>query len=179
MSTTTRQLNPYVSYKEWGKVIIGGFTIPGVVLSIDGVDKPEQWLVQMGIQVSNAFSIWRGTKLAEEMTIVTNLPNSTAIAAYWSLRDKLRPNIGTKPPTFAISNAIFAFAGVTRVACKTVKPPKKTSGLSWLGEIVLIEYNPQKQAPIGPADPPPAQTENGRKKDEIVGLMGEVKKLTP
>ncbi len=176
---TASDLNPYNSAKEWGRVSIGGFQIPGVILDIDGADKPEKWLVQMGIQVSNAFSVWRGTQLAETIVITTNLPNAKAIAAYWDLKAKLRPSLGKRPPTFQITNAIFQFAGITRVSCRTVEPPKKSGGLSWIGKINLIEYNPQKLAPIGPADPPRAKTANDLKADEVVRLVGAVKALPP
>jgi hypothetical protein len=175
MATTTTRLNPYRSPREWFEFRIGGVLVPGVVSDVDGWDKPEKWLVQMGIQVSNAFTIWRGTQIAEEITITTELPNEKSVDDYWALRDKLRPKIGSKPPVFPITNAAFSFAGITRVSIKRILPPKRVPGLSWQGKIILIEFNPQKFAKIGPADPPKEKSENDRLADEFARTVQEAK----
>jgi hypothetical protein len=169
--------NPYRAPKDFGFITIGGFTVPGVVQSINGADKPEVFLVQMGIQVSHGILLWRGTKLAEEIIITTNLPNAAAYDAYVDLRNKLRPKIGKKPPSFSIANAIINFAKIQRVTCRDMKAPVPTEGLSWLGEINLAEYSPPRPANIGPADPPKAETENDRLAARVETLVTESKKF--
>ena len=96
------RLNPYDSYKEWGKVTVGGILIPGIILSIDGHEKPEEWIIQKGMEVSHAYTIWRGTKLAESIKIVTNLYNRAEFNKYHDLKTVLRPKLGSKPPSLGI-----------------------------------------------------------------------------
>lgn len=177
-STPIQKLNPYRSFKEWGLVQIGPMVLPGVLLSIDGAEKPEKWLVQMGIAVSNAVTVWRGTQLAEAITLRMNLPDEASFDSYYDVQTLLRPKLGARPPSLAIVNAIINFVGITRISNVSVKPPKLAQGLSWVGEIVLIEYRPPKIAAVGPADPPKAKSENDLLADQVVGLVAEAKRVS-
>src|SRR5262245_24279216 len=116
------RLNPYTSFKEWGNITIGGVLIPGIVLSIDGHEKPEEWVIQKGIEVSHAVVVWRGTKLAESIKIVTNLYNQAEFDKYYDVRTVLRPKLGQKPPSLSIVNAAINFSGITRISCRNVGP---------------------------------------------------------
>ncbi len=177
-ATTVRKLNPYRSWKEWGQVKIGGMLVPGIIFDIDGADKPQVWLVQMGIAVSNAVSVWRGQKLAETIVIKTHLATEASVDAYYDLQTKLLPKAGKKPPTWPIVNAIINFAKISRVSTRNVLPPKPAPGNSWMGEIHLIEYNALKPAPIGPADPPKAKTENDLLAEELARTIAEAKRVS-
>ena len=163
--------SPYTAPKDWGTITIGGVSVPGVVLDIDGVSRPEKWVVQMGIAVSNAITVWRGTQIAEKMTISTNLPNDKAFQDYMALAKTLRPKIGSKPPALPIVNAAFQMAGINRVCVRDVLPPKAAGGLSWVGKIELIQFNPPKPAPVGPPEAPRAESENAKKASEVERLM--------
>lgn len=154
--------NPYDDYGPWGFVRIGGLLLPGVVTSVDGVDKPEEWTVQKATSSSGATTVWKGTKLAESIKIALALATRPAFDAYYTVRDALRPKLGTKPPSFLIENAIFNFAGVTRVSTILVAVPKwAAQGGYWTGEVTLLEYNPPKPAKAGPASPAKAAGANG------------------
>lgn len=143
--------NPYRDPGPWRHITIAGVDVPGVIVSVDGCRKPEEWSVQKGTSASNATTVWKGTKLAENIKIVTNLHNEAEFDAYEDLRAILRPKLGQKPPSLPIVHPIFAEAGVTRIACVDVAPRLPTAGLSWLGEIIVIEYNPSKSVNAGPA----------------------------
>lgn len=147
-------LNPYIDTFEWGFVSIGDNPVPGVITSIDGASKPEEWSVQKGTAASNATTVWKGTKLAEKITITTNLFDVLQVDSYYVLRDQLRPKLGTKPGSWTVVNAHINWAGITRVAVIDIRPPKwlGTSN-SWEGVIELIEYNPSKPAKAGQASP--------------------------
>lgn len=170
------RLNPYRSHVEWGRVIVGGVVLPGSVVSIDGARKPHQWAIQMGIQVSNAVTVWRGKKLAEAMKIVCNLYNEEAFDAWYDVQARLDPTTG-KPPSVSIVNAHINFVRITRVSCIYVDPPTPTKGLSWLGELSIIEFNPPRPAKIGPAEPDKPKTENARLADELAEAMAQARKL--
>lgn len=169
--------NPYDSWKEWGLVTVGGFLLPGVILSIDGHEKPEEWIIQKGIEVSHATVIWRGTKLAESIKIVTNLHNRAEFNKYWEFAAVVRPKIGKKPPSLSIVNAAINFSGIMRVTIRLPGPPKPSAGLSWTAEIDLCEFNPPRLAKVGPADPPKAKTENDILAEELAGAVAHARKL--
>lgn len=171
------RLNPYVSPKDWGDVIIGGVKIPGIILSIDGHEKPEEWIIQKGIEVSHSITVWRGTKLAESIKIVTNLYNRAEFDKYYDVATVLRPKLGKKPPSLSIVNAAINFSGITRVSCRNPGPPKPAAGLSWTAEIDVIEFNPPRLAKVGPADPPKTKTENDVLADQLAEVVAQARKL--
>jgi len=143
-------LNPFVDASPWGHVFVDDIEIPGIVQSIDGADKPEEWQVQAGTKESNASTTWKSSKLAESIKITTKLPNAEAFAGYYVLRDKLRPKIGERPPAHVITHPAINFNGIVRVSVKNVAAPKWDRGSgAWLGEIELIEFNPPKPANSG------------------------------
>ncbi len=159
-------LNPYIDAGPWGRVEISGMPLPGIIQSIDGADKPEDWSVQKGTAKSNATTVWKGTKLAESIKIMTALTNAEAFAQYYDIRNLLRPKIGVKPPSLLISSPVLNFSGITRIAIKNILPPKWVSGAGyWTGEIELIEFNPEKPANTGPAGGAKAWTEGTNSSD--------------
>ncbi len=142
-------LNPYVDPGPWGFVEIGGYRLLGVVRSIDGAEKPEEWNYAKGTASSGATSTWKGTKLAESIKIALEAPSFASFEGLYTLRDTLRPKIGNKPPALTITNAIINFNGITRVASVNIGQPKPVAGLSWQIEIILSEFNPPKPANVG------------------------------
>ncbi len=163
-SATTEQssrINPFVDPGPWGKVIIGGLTLPGIVKSIDGAERPEEWLIQKAISVSGAVAVWRGTQLAESIKILLELPKRAAFDGYYDVRDTLRPKIGKKPPAHSIVNAGINFSGITRVSCRNVGMPKWVKqGGYWSGEIDLVQYSPPRTIAAGTVVPPKPTAED-------------------
>jgi hypothetical protein len=185
------RLNPFVFDGQWGQVVVGGVTLPGVVTSIDGANKPEEWNVQKGTGSSGATTVWKGTKLAEDIKIAIALHDGVSFDDYYTLRDTLRPKLGKKPPSLSIVSPVINFNGITRVACKDISAPKwEPSGGYWTGEISLIEYNPSKPTNTGRASAASpaggaagaggaggAETENDRLAKQLQGAMDEASKL--
>lgn len=169
--------NPYDAPKEWGTITVGGVLIPGVIISIDGAEKPEEWIIQKGLDVSHAVTVWRGTKLAESIKILINLYNRAEFNKYHDVKNVLRPKLGRKPPSLGIVNAGINFGGITRVSVRLPGTPKPATGLSWTAEIDLIEFNPPQQAKVGPADPPKAKTENDVLAEELGEAVRYARKL--
>lgn len=145
------RLNPFADgNEEWGWIEIGGVEVPGVVQSIDGAEKPDEWQVQKGTKESNASTDWKGTKLAESIKIVTALFDANSFEQYYVLRDTLRPKLGEKPPALTIFHGAINFNGITRVSVKNIGAPKwQRAGGYWTGEIELIEFSPPKPANTG------------------------------
>ncbi len=166
-------VNPYVDHGPWGTVAIGGLVVPGVVRSINGAERPEEWSVQRPTIASNAITVWRGTKLAEAIKITTDLPLETDYPKYVAVRDRLRPKIGRRPPTHAIVNAHVNFSDITRVSCRNISAPQWDRGRGvWFGVITVIQYAPPRRVNIGAAKAPKAE------RDPDADLKAQIKQLT-
>lgn len=172
-------LNPYDFPDLWGRAIIGGQYVPGIIENIEGVDKPERWIVQQGMTVSNAFTIWRGQKLAEHPKITVRLINREQFNAAIAFRDLLRPKGGRRPPVYYISNGFFNWSGITRVSVQNIGYPSPVGyGLSWRWVIELIEFNKPKMIPVGPPDAPKGETENDRLQKEFSSLLDKAARMS-
>jgi hypothetical protein len=177
-------LNPYDDPGPWGTVQfvipnVGTVAMPGVIESIDGCEKPENWIIQMGIGSFNGVTIWRGTKLAESIKIKSRIYSKETFDACYALRDALCPKVGKKPPTAMVVNGQINFARITRVSYRNFIPFAPAAGLSWTWGVDLVEYNPMKPAPVGPADPPKAETENDKLQKEAAALRARAGRYGP
>lgn len=154
------QINPYVEPGPFGEVFVESMRWPGTVTALDGCETAEEWAVQKGTSGNFATTVWRGAKLAESIKVTNKVYGQQGYADMCALRDFLRPKRGKKPPSKVITNPQINWGGITRVAIKTMAFPKWQDPAGyWLFETELIEYNPSKTAPAGPADPakPPGQ----------------------
>lgn len=172
MATASTVLSPYAFPEYWGRMTIGGVYVPGVIQSIDGANKPERWIIQMGLTVSNSVTIWRGTALAESMEIVSRITSEQTYQDACRYRDTLRPKLGRKPPSLIAVNGVLNWAGITRVSTRNIFI-LPAGGCSWNVHTILVEFNPMKMAAVGPADPPKKETANDRLAKEFSRLMDE------
>jgi hypothetical protein len=169
--------NPYRDQFPWGNFLMGGILMPGVIESIDGVSKPHTWIYQMGLASMNAVSIWRGQRLAEGITIVSRISDEQEFDDCFKFRNALQPKIGRRPPVLPVLNGALDFVGIKRASVKEIFPPMSAPGLSWTFKVVITEYNPMKPVPVGPADPPKAESENDRLQKEFSSLLEKAGKL--
>jgi hypothetical protein len=154
-------LNPYRDASPFGKMTIGGVAVAGVIQSINGAEKPEEWSFQKGTGSNSATSVWKGTKLAEGIEVVTALFDVASYQGHETLRRTLRPKIGTKPPSLPIENALVNAEGILVISCVVAPPAKWVKGGGyWLGTFKVAEYNPPKPAKTGQAGAPQAQQPN-------------------
>lgn len=179
--------NPYVDSGPWGHVYIGGFRVPGVISSIDGAERPEEWDVQMPTKKGGASTVWKGTGIASSIRIATSLHNRDSVDNYTRLRDLLRPPKSTDaPPALPIVSPIINFTGITRVAYRSMSPPDwQPNGGYWKGVITLVDFSPPKPVKTGVARPKIVRrtiTEeridpNQDKKDRFAELAEQVKRV--
>ncbi len=179
--------NPYVDSGPWGHVYIGGFRVPGVVESIDGAERPEEWDVQKPTKKGGASTVWKGTAIADSIKIVTSLHDKASVDNYTRMRDLLRPPKSTDaPPALPIVSPIVNFNGITRVAYRSMSPPEWVkSGGYWKGTITVIDFSPPKEVKTGVARPKIGRrtiTEeqvdpNQDKKDRFAELAEQVKRV--
>ena len=169
--------NPYRDRYPWGNVVIGGVLLPGVLESVNGASKQHRWVFQMGLTVSNSVSIWRGQKLAESIRLSCRLHDEASFDQAYAVRNVLQPKLGRKPPALPILNGHFNFVGITRVCVLNIESPVVAPGNSWTWNIELIEFNPMKPVPVGPADPPKAETENDRLQKQFSQLLDKARQF--
>ena len=144
--------NPYRDASPFGRVKIAGVSVPGVIQTIEGFRKPDEWTFQKGSGGNNAATVWKGTKLAESGKLTIALFDLASFDAYEALRIVARPKLGTKPPSLPIESAIINGNGVLVVVCVDapvalwIKP-----GGYWLAEMMFAEFNPPAPAKTGAA----------------------------
>lgn len=145
--------NPYRDSGPWGHVFIGGVRVPGVIAKIDGATRPEQWDKQKPTKKKGATTVWKGTDIADAITITTALHDAESFDAYYALKDALRPPKSTDaPPALPIVSPIINFNGITRVAYREMEPPEWVpAGGYWKGVVVLIDFSPAEDAKTGVA----------------------------
>lgn len=156
-------LNPYDDPGPWGAIYVGPELLPGIVISVDGAERPELWDFQKGTASSNAVSVWKGTELAKAIKIVLEAPTRESFARLYVIRDLLRPKGGTLPPSLSIVNGAINFNEITRISTALIGQPKPAPNLSWRIELTLCEYSPSKPAKAGPAS---SNVRSGSKKVE-------------
>lgn len=144
-------LNPYIDPGPFGRCTIGGAEL-GVIVSIDGAEKPEDWTFQKGTSGNNAVSIWNGTKLAENIVLKIKLYNSAQYAQHEVVRRTLRPKAGEKPPSLPIVNGIINGEGIVTVARRSAPPAVWVqAGNYWIATVTLCEFNETRPAKAGKA----------------------------
>jgi hypothetical protein len=176
-------LNPYVDPTPWGKVIIDTQTIPGIVTTVNGARRPEEWSVQRGIAVAGAVTVWRGTKIAEAIKIVTILFDRADVQQHYVVKRLLSPKIGKKPPARNVINPHINFAGIIRIARVDVGGPEWIAKEgAWSAEYILIQFAPPRPVPAGTVEPPKPTAEdpaNVAAAAELSGLLDRVARKAP
>lgn len=184
--------NPFLNPKSWakmsflGKLPGGVVLVPGIIKKIDGHDPTELWIVQKAQNSSFATTVWRGRQLNESIKVDLTLADAADFEAYVDLKERMQP----KPPkapdvesvvlggsignvqVWNVINGALNFAGISRVAVRSIGVPRAQPDLSWDATIDLIQYRPRVIAKVGPPEPPKqhAETENDRLAKEVDNL---------
>jgi len=178
--------NPLNQPQDWSRLIFTGksgtVTVPGIVVSIDGHDVTDLWVVQKPQDSSWAVTVWRGRLLNESIKVEILLTSPSDYDSYVVVRDLLQPKPFTaanaaNQPTWDVINGALAFAKITRVGIRSIGTPRAQPDLSWRAVIDLIQYRPIQVSKVGPPDPPKKKTENDLKADQLQNLIGIAKDL--
>jgi hypothetical protein len=171
--------SPFTHSDQWGSVVLGGRTVPGIIVSIDGAERPHEWLVQRAVGTSGSYTTWRGEKPAESIKLLIVATTVEDFEAMKSFRKYLVPIKGKRPPAFKVENEVINFNGITRVSIKLPGQPQEAGKGKWTWALEFIDFWPHIKAPIG--KPSPANLKGDPKpKDEaeviIDNLLQEIKK---
>jgi hypothetical protein len=182
-------VSPFTDNVAWGEVWLtgpnGNIKIPGHVQGIEGCDRIQKWVVQLGISATGGVSIWRGTPLVESIKVKVILADEKEFSDYLRM-PALFPVLaagakGMVPSSYMVKNAAFAFAKISRVGIRCWGTPTVPPGLKCEAVVDLIEYRPLKLAPMGPNDPPRPKSaleqENERLGNEASELLKKASTL--
>lgn len=172
--------NPFLSIGEsdaWGLIALGTTQFPGVIVDVDGVDRPYEWAVQRGLGLSGAATIYRAEQLAEGIKVTCHLLNAIHWQQWQAFHDYTKPKKGTRPTAFPIGHPAFFAADIAKVVFKARPSPKHIGKRIWSVEYPLLEYAKPIKVPTGPADP--AKIDGPPKpKDQLdEALSGLLKKI--
>lgn len=154
---------------DWGRFQLDTLLFPGVVISVDGCERPYEWAVQKATGKGGATTVFKGEKSAESIKFVCELPHTESFEHLYVFRDAIKPAQGGKPPTLPLINPVCNFNGVCNIALKQFGQPKwEPDRASWTVEIEFTEDRPSTPAATGPADPAKTGT-GGAAKDASPG----------
>ncbi len=170
-------ISPYDFPEAWNRLVIGGYTLPGLMISVDGVERAYDWVVQKGTGTSGAASVYRGVLLTETMTVVHEIPRTEMFVELQKAIPLIVPPIGQKAPTHNVKNQIFEFVGIDRIALRSygIKP---SAGNSWQVTTKWIEYSPTAPTKTGSADPAKDGATTPAGDPQIVSLQKQADALT-
>lgn len=146
-------LSPYEDLSAWNVVKVGGTPLPGVLISINGIKRVYEWVIQKGLGLAGAATIFRGSLLTDDITIVCKLTDKDEFKACHSFDGAITPKKGQKPTAFDIQNAAFQWVQINKVAFKERPAPAYSGAGGWQVEYKLIEYAKAIKIAVGPADP--------------------------
>lgn len=146
--------SPYLFPENWGTIKMAGYgKLPGVLVGIKGLSREHEWVVQKGIAMSGASTIWRGRKIIENIAIMLEAPEHNDFVGLDKMVRALVPRSKTtKPSTFGFEHPMFSLCDVQRASLRSYGIEPSAAG-SWLFTLGLIEYSPLVLAKVGPADP--------------------------
>lgn len=139
---------------SWGRFFLDQLEFPGIVVSVDGCDRPYEWAVQKASGKGGASLQFKGEKTAEEIKIICELPDTHSVLAAFAFRDAIKPARGAKPPTLPLVTPFAGFNGIGSVVLKNCGQPKWDAGRGCLTiEFTFAEDLPPSPAVTGAADP--------------------------
>jgi hypothetical protein len=150
--------SPFTAPEKWGTITVGGIAIPGHLVSVDGLSRPYEWAVQMGLGLGGAATLFRTSKLIESAKVVIAVPDEDSWQALLTFMPILIPgwpnNVKVKPPAFAVEHPMFAWVGLKQAALKSFDAPKDISGkFNYVQGLEFIEYSKAIQIKTGPPEP--------------------------
>lgn len=170
--------NPQDQPDYFTDIVIGGRKVPGLIQDIRGLENKENIVVQMGVGVGGASTIWRGRPPIEGIEIEIILPTDTpeakraSYAAFDDFIKFLKPNPSTKPPSYTVTNASFGNVFVKQVWYKGHTAPVYRVNDPCKAIIKVDEFRKAKPIAIGPPEPAIIDPTNPSPKDTQEASLG-------
>lgn len=154
--------HPVQNAADWGRVLIGGSVLPGILEEITVPPRVWEWAVQQGFGQSK-ITVYRSTGILEEIKFRYFLNLKTTGADDWALLETflrvLIPgwptNYIAKPRSMPIVHPAVQFLGGKRVHLSKLFAPVPPQGekIPQYYELTVQEDVPDKRPKTGPAEP--------------------------
>lgn len=164
--------HPLRQADEWGRVVVGGSVLPGVLTELSVPPRVWEWAVQQGYGQTKV-TIYRSTGILEAITFTHFLILGTAADDWDTLTTKFLPTLipgwpnayAGKPRSFPVVHPAIQFLGGKRIHLSKMFAPTPPQGEK-IPQYYTLEFQedvPQKRIPVGPPEPakingPPAPT---------------------
>lgn len=154
--------HPLQNSADWGRVLIGGSVLPGILDEITVPPRVWEWAVQQGFGQSK-ITVFRSTGILEEIRFRYFLNLKTTGADDWALLETfLRVMLPgwpdkyiQKPKSLPIVHPAVQFLGGKRVHLAKLFAPVPPQGekIPQFYELTVQEDVPDKRPKTGPAEP--------------------------
>ena len=156
--------NPYLFPAEWGRVLVGGSVLPGVLTSITVGSRKYVFTKQKGYGLTEV-TIYSTTEAIDGIAVEHFIrPNvGDALGDFEELRDKFMPTLikgwpnqlAGKPLAFPFDHPMAQWVGLKRAHLTEVSPPytKIENDPSYWYRLVFQEDIKQTILKPGPAEP--------------------------
>ena len=154
--------HPLRNGSAWGRVDIGGSTLPGILTDIVVPPRGWEWAVQQGYGQTKV-TIYKSTGILEAITFTHFLELDTAADDWDTLTNTFLPTLipgwpnayQGRPKSFSVTHPAIQFLGGRRVHLTKMFAPVPPQGEK-IPQYYTLEFQedvPQKRIPVGPAEP--------------------------
>lgn len=145
---------PFETGHDWGKLRVGGLLVPGIVTKIEGPALIWEWAVQSGLGIGGKSTVYKSPGLVEEIKVTSALYGQPAFAAWVdTLIPTLSPKPGLKPRAFGADHPALRHAKIPKVVVRKIVIPVSMGKQAWMGELILMAYQPTIPIKVGKPDP--------------------------
>lgn len=178
--------HPLRNATDWGRVLVGGSVLPGILTEMSVPPRVWEWAVQNGYGQSKV-TIYRTTGLLEEISFTHFLKLEETKADDWDqLNNVYLPTLikgwpnayQGKPRSFPVVHPAIQFLGGKRIHLSKMFAPVPPQGekIPQYYTLVFQEDVPDKKIPAGKAEPAKL---NGppKPKDALEGAVDKAREL--
>jgi hypothetical protein len=154
--------HPLRNRDNWGRVLIGGSVLPGILTDVAVPARKFNWTVQrgFGISMETAFQsvdIISGISFTHFLDLKTTGVDDWALLETFlkTLLPKWPTDVQAKPKSLPVVYPLLQFLGANRIHLAEFHAPKPPQGekIPQYYEVVFQEDVPKKRPPTGPAEP--------------------------
>jgi hypothetical protein len=154
--------HPLRNREDWGRVLIGGSVLPGILTDVAVPSRKFNWSAQKGFGLSMV-TVFQNVDILTGISFTHFLNLKTTGADDWTLLEtflktllpKWPTDVQLKPKSLTVVYPLLQFLGGNRIHLAEFFAPEPPSGekIPQFYKVVFQEDVPNKRPPTGPAEP--------------------------
>lgn len=154
--------HPLRNKDDWGRVLIGGSILPGILTDVAVPARKFNWSVQKGFGLSMV-TVFQNVDILTGITFTHFLDLKTTGIDDWTLLEtflktllpKWPTDVQLKPKSLPVVYPLLQFLGANRIHLSDFYAPEPPQGekIPQFYKVVFQEDVPNKRPPTGPAEP--------------------------